>query len=332
MLEADLPRIVVLATGGTIAGVSTPGATVRYSAGALSATALLAAVPALAELAHLRAEQLASVGSQDMSHRVWRTLLCRIQELSQDPEVDAVVITHGTDTLEETAFFLSLTAPCDKPIVLVGAMRPASALGADGPRNLYNACVLAGALFKQSVRCEPLVVMNDEIYGARDIRKTAASGVGAFSAPDAGPAGVIENGEAKLRSHPVQHREIFKLPANEANWPRVDVLYAHADMQADVADFMASQARGIVLAGVGEGNANQATMDSLRRAAARGVAVVRASRTGSGRVARNGEVDDDAAGFIAAGGLSPQKARILLMVALAQQNPGRNLQTIFELD
>ncbi|SPU48656.1 L-asparaginase II [Bordetella trematum] len=193
MPERPLPRIVLLATGGTIAGAQEQAASLSYRAASLGAQELLQAVPQLQALAQVDAEQLVSVGSQNMTYEVWHTLADRISDLQADPAVDGVVITHGTDTLEETAYFLSLVLPFGKPVVLVGAMRPATALSADGPRNLYNAVALAA--HPDSHGRGPLVTLNDEIHYARDVQKMASIGVAAFASPNAGRAGRVRGAE-----------------------------------------------------------------------------------------------------------------------------------------
>jgi len=319
MPETRLPAIAVLATGGTIAGVQTGAASGGYRAGSLPAEQLLAAVPGVERLARLQAEQVASVGSQNISLAVWARLAERVAELCADPAVDGIVITHGTDTLEETAYFLSLVLPAAKPVVLVGAMRPATALGADGPANLYNAVALAAD--PQAADRGPLVLMNDEIHYARHVQKMSANGVAAFASPNGPRAGVMRAGRAVFTARPEGAGPIFALPPagpdGVRDWPVVDIVYACTDLDGALIDFMASRARGIVLAGVGDGNASEAALQALARAAARGVAVVRATRTGAGWVGRNVEVDDDAHGFVAAGPVSPQKARVLLLLALS---------------
>jgi L-asparaginase len=332
MSDAALPVVAVLATGGTIAGEAQAGAKVGYTAASLSGEQLVRAVPQLQALARIQAEEVASVGSQNMNHQVWWQLLQRVDALNRDERVQAIVITHGTDTLEETAFFLSLAARRDKPLVLVGAMRPATAIGADGPRNLHNAVLVALALRGLGAAYGPVVVMNDSVYGARDVQKMAAGGICAFGAPNGAAIGGIENGHAWFR--PSSPRKTCAEPAHAvaqppASWPRVDIVYAHADMGGDVVDFLAQRVRGLVLAGVGDGNATDAALAALRRAVEQGVAVVRASRTGSGRVGRNGEVDDEGLGFVAAGELNPQKSRILLMLALMAKNDAASLQKAF---
>ncbi len=327
-----LPVVAVLATGGTIAGAQADATSAGYKAGTFSVNDLLAAVPQLAGIADIRAEQVANVGSQNMTHAVWRALAERVDALCQDASVAGIVITHGTDTLEETAYFLSLLIQHDKPIVLVGAMRPATALGAEGPANLYNAVALAR--HPDARGRGPLVVMNEDVHYAREIQKIASAGLCAFASPNRGRAGVMHGGTPYFYSrntttHTTQSEFSLAL-LEKASWPRVDIIYAHADLQGDVIDFVADTAQGIVLAGVGDGNATDLAIAALSRAADAGVTVVRSSRTGSGFVARDVELDDGALGFVAARDLNPQKARILLMLALSVTRDAAAVQALFD--
>jgi len=332
MLEQALPVIAVLATGGTIAGAQADATSAGYKAGSFSVNDLLAAVPQLSGIAEIRAEQVANVGSQNMTHAVWRALAERVNTLCQDASVAGIVITHGTDTLEETAYFLSLVIQHDKPVVLVGAMRPATALGAEGPANLYNAVALAR--HPDARGRGPLVVMNEDVHYAREIQKIASAGLCAFASPNRGRAGVMHGGapcfySRNTTTHTTQSE--FSLALLErAGWPRVDIVYAHANLQADLIEFLADSVDGIVLAGVGDGNATDLAIDALSRAADSGVAVVRSSRTGSGFVARDVELDDGSLGFIAARDLNPQKARILLMLALSVTRDAAAVQALFD--
>lgn len=332
MPDRRLPVIAVLATGGTIAGAQHDVASAGYTAGTFTVDHLVAAVPQLAQLARIRSEQVANVGSQNMTHEVWLALAQRVQALSDDAAVDGIVVTHGTDTLEETAYLLSLMIHSDKPIVLVGAMRPATALGAEGPANLYAAVALAS--HQDAWGRGAMVLMNEDIHYAREVQKIASTGLCAFSSPNRGKAGVMLSAQPCFYSrNTTRHSsdsEFMLTTLESTGWPRVDIVYAHAGLDADVIDYLAARAQGIVLAGVGGGNATDTALQALARAAAAGVAVVRASRTGSGLVARNVEVDDDALGFAAAGELSPAKARILLMLALAGKQNGSALQRIFD--
>ncbi len=328
--EPARPRIRVLATGGTIAGAQTGDDSRGYHAAAFSIDALIAAVPQLATLARLEVEQVAAIGSQDMDEAIWLKLAARTQAALDQADLAGVVITHGTDTMEETAFFLNLVLRSEKPVVLVGAMRPATAISADGPMNLYNAIAVAA---HPDVRGRGvLVVANDEIHFAREVAKTNTTQVGTFRATHRGLAGLVNAGRLHLYAPPVRchtARSEFSL-AGLLALPRVDIVYAHAGMGRELIDAAVhAGARGLVIAGVGDGNLNAAALAAAAIAARAGVAVVRASRTGGGVVERNIEIDDDALGFIAADELNPQKARVLLQLGLTRSANPRALQELF---
>lgn len=318
------PRIVLLTTGGTIAALPAQG--VGYKAGLLSPERLLDSVPDITELARVSVEAHADVGSQDVDHALWSSLAQRVRVLCANDDVDGIVITHGTDTLEETAYFLHLVTRADKPVVLTGAMRPAHAVGADGPANLQAA--VAAACSPAASGLGVLVVMDDLVHDAVAVQKDHATGLAAFSSRDQGPVGRISEGRLQVYSGCIQGnpagRALFARSALES-WPVVHILYIYAGVDPGYVDAMlATNPDGVVVAGVGNGNAPQAVWRRLAEAAAQGVAVVRATRTMRGHVEPGVEVPDDELGFVAAGGLSPQKARILLMCALRED---RNLQT-----
>lgn len=330
MQTSPLPRIRLLATGGTIAGAQTQGDGRGYTAGAFSIAALVAAVPQLAALAQLEVEPVASLGSQDMNEAVWRQLAARAQAAADDPAVAGVVITHGTDTMEETGYFLNLVVRTAKPVVLVGAMRPATAISADGPMNLYNAVAVAAQ--PVSAGRGVLVVANDEIHFAREVAKTNTTQVGTFKSPNRGLAGLVHNGRLHFFGPTVRRHtadsELAPLPV--AALPRVDIIYAYAGLGPELIDAaVRAGARGLVIAGVGDGNMSAPALAACTAAARAGVAVVRASRTGGGVVERNIEVDDDAAGFVTAEELNPQKARVLLMLGLTRTSVAAELQRLF---
>jgi L-asparaginase len=327
---AELPRVRVLATGGTIAGAHAGASGYAYRSAAYDVSALLAAVPQLQELAVVTGEQVANVGSQDMSDALWLELARRVDGVLARPDTDAVLITHGTDTLEETGYFLSLVTRSDKPVVLVGAMRPATATSADGPGNLYAGMAVAtdpGARGKGT-----LVVLSDTIHYARNVVKVHTTGVQAFSSVNRGPAGLVHGG--KIDWFEPMDRKLgaatgFSV-AGRDSLPRVDVIYAHAGMSADLVEAaVARGARGIVVAGVGDGNVNKATLEALAEAARDGVAVVRSTRLPAGPVLRNNEIDDDALGFVASGELNPAKSRVLLQLALTQTGDPARIQQMF---
>jgi L-asparaginase len=325
------PKIKILATGGTIAGAQTSSAEVGYKSGTFSVDDLIKAVPPMKDVADLSGEQLANIGSQTMNHEVWLKLAARVNEVLKG-DTDGVVITHGTDTMEETAYFLSLVVKSDKPVVLVGSMRPATAISADGPANLYNAVALAANPNARGLG--PLVVLNDEIHFGRDAQKLNTTELNTFHSVNRGRAGVINVGNAhffsKLDTLHTTKSE-FSVDGKSVNdLPRVDIIYSYANFGPDVVDFLVKQgAKGIVLAGVGDGNSTDAVIAALSEAAKKGVVVVRSSRTGSGLVVRNVEVNDDKLGFVASMELSPQKARILLMLGLMKTSDPKKIQQYF---
>ena len=314
--SATLPRVIVLATGGTIAGQSDPRAADAYNAGSVGAQQLIKAVPGVDKLARLSTEQVASIGSQDMNDSVWFQLARRIQQISDKNEADAVVITHGTDTLEETAFFLDKVLHTDKPVVLVGSMRPSNAMSADGPNNLYEAVEVASC-DKTSGR-GVMIVLNDRIEGARWATKTNTTSVQTFRSPDSGSIGYVDPASVRfMSSQHAPHQAGLALPA-AGTLPRVEIIYGHSNMDGvQIDDAVANNAKGVVLAGVGDGNTSIAALAALERAVKKGVVVVRSTRVGSGFVIRNVEVDDDKSGFIVSLDLNPQKARILTQLLIA---------------
>ena len=326
------PKIEVLATGGTIAGAQASSSGVGYKSGTFSVDDLIKAVPQLKEVADLTGEQVANIGSQTMNHDVWLKLAKRVNDVLKDRATDGVVITHGTDTLEETAYFLSLVVKSDKPVVLVGSMRPATAISADGPANLYNAVALAAS--PEARGRGPMIVIDDEIHYAREAQKTNTTELDTFHSPNRGRAGVMNVGKIEFFSqNTTRHttKSEFTVEGKTArDLPRVEIVYSYENLGPEVIDFLVKQGvKGIVLAGVGDGNSTDAAIAALSAAAKKGVAVVRSSRTGSGLVVRNVEVDDDKLGFIASMELSPQKARILLMLALMNTNDPVKLQQVF---
>ncbi len=324
------PRVAVLATGGTIAGSGASATEPGYASARLSVETMLAGVPGLEDLATVRGEEIANVGSQDMTFAIMIALADRINGLLQVEEVDGVVVTHGTDTMEETAYFLNLTVKSLKPVVMTGAMRPATALGADGPLNLYNAVAVAAdpAAAGRGV----LVVMNDRIHGAHSLTKTHTTSVETFLSPLTGFIGTVNYGRPQYFRTPFRRHTNageFNL-AGVAELPRVDILYACADMPADLVDCSVGRgARGIVVAGDGNGNMSSATLARAAQAAERGIVIVRSSRVSSGTVGRNVEVDDDRLGFIASDELNPAKARILLMLALLKKRSLAEIQQLY---
>jgi L-asparaginase len=327
-----LPRIKVLATGGTIAGAQASKTEAGYTSGKFSVDDLIKAVPQLKDVAEISGEQVANIGSQTMNNEVWLKLANRANELLSSSETDGIVVTHGTDTMEETGYFLSLVVKSDKPVVLVGSMRPATAISADGNMNLYNAVCLAAN--PDAKGHGPLIVLNDEIHYGREAQKMNATQLDTFHSPNRGRAGVMNNGKAfffsPLTTKHTTKSEFSVDQMKPEDLPKVEVIYSYANMGRDVIDYLAKNGtKGIVLAGVGDGNTTDAALAALQEAAKKGIAVVRSTRTGSGVVDRNVEVNDDKLGFIAAKELNPQKARVLLMVGLTKTKDINKLQEYF---
>jgi L-asparaginase len=330
MAQAKKPNVVILATGGTIAGAAATGTQAGYTSGAVTIDAMIAAVPGIKDLASIKGEQISNVGSQDMSFDIMLKLAKRINELMRQADVDGLVITHGTDTMEETAFFLNLVVKGDKPVVMVGSMRPSTAVSADGPLNLYNA--IGVAIDPNAKGRGVLVVMNDWIQAAHSLTKTSTTAVQTFMSPLRGVVGTATYGKNDFYNTPVwKHTSTSEFDVTGVSkLPRVDIVFACADMPADLIDAsVASGAKGIVIAGVGNGNMNKASLDAAANAVKKGVLVVRSSRVPTGSVGRNVEVNDDELGFIASDELNPQKARILLSLALLKSRPQREMQNLF---
>ncbi len=328
--QGKQPNITIFATGGTIAGAAATGTQSGYKSGAVGIDTMIAAVPGIEKLATIKGEQIASVGSQDMSFAVLLTVAKRINELAKSPGVDGFVITHGTDTLEESAFFLNLTVKTDKPVVMVGSMRPSTAVSADGPLNLYNGVAVAAD--PRAKGRGVLVVMNDWIHAAHSLTKTSTTAVQTFMSPVRGIVGVASYGKNDWYSSPTwKHTTASEFDiSNVTAIPRVDIIFADLDMAPELIDAsVASGAKGIVIAGVGNGNMNAGSVTAAANAVKKGVPVVRSSRVATGLVGRNVELDDDKLGFVASDELNPQKARILLGLALLGKRTPAQLQTLF---
>ena len=311
-MQNKASRVVVLGTGGTIAGTAAdPADDLGYTAAQIGVAQLVAAVPALAE-ARLLCEQVAQVDSKDMTHAIWLALAQRVAWHLGHDEVCGIVVTHGTDTLEETAFFLQRVLAPDKPVVLTAAMRPATSSQADGPRNLRDAVALA-----QSAQAHGVVVlMGGEVHAARDVRKLHTQRVAAFGSGDAGLLARVDDGRVQvLRPWPRDAAlGLAHLPPDPQHWPQVDVLTSHAGVRAElVSALCAAGAHGLVVATTGNGTLHQALEAALWQAQARGVAVLRSSRCADG-----GIVGRDEKSLPSAGDLTPVKARIELMLRLMQ--------------
>lgn len=327
--SAELPQVRVLATGGTIAGAGI-AASSSYKSGQVTVADLIAALPGVNAIAALSGEQVANIPSGDMDEAVWRTLHARVLAAIADPAITGVVITHGTDTLEETAFLLSLVLPQSKPVVVVGSMRPSTAVSADGPHNMLDAIrtVIAPGAAGRGV----MVVMNDTIFDPASVTKVDMHRLDAFAAPSRGPIGdALQITPTFFAVAPPQRARLSLLPAP---LPRITIIYAYAGLTGDDVRRFARDAAGVVIAGVGAGGFSKSARGALRELTARGVPVVRTPRQGHGDIrvsdAQAGDDSEAAVGTIAGRELTPAKARILLMLALQQPRTRAQLQALFD--
>ncbi len=324
-----MKNIVVLATGGTIAGKAknTDG---EYKAGTLGVGELLKAIPELKNLANIKTKQVANIGSQDLDIETLLHLAKQAQKELDKDEVDGVLILHGSDTLEESAYFLNLVLKTKKPVVFTASMRSGGAMSGDGDMNIFNA--LSVAVSKKARKKGVLVVLNDEIHHSSEVSKTNTTALNAFASPNTGKIGSVNFGEVRffvksLKKHTYKSR--FNISYID-DLPRVDILYSHFDdTSLFVRASVAIGARGLVHAGLGNGNIYHKTLSILKEAEKKGVIIVRSSRTGSGIVTSKGELDDKKLGFISSNWLNPQKARVLLMLCLAYKLNKKQIKKVF---
>ena len=321
MAFAAKPNIHILATGGTIAGTGSSATGTSYTAGQVAIGALLDAVPEIKEIANVTGEQIVKIGSQDMNDEVWLTLAKKINELLKRPDIDGIVVTHGTDTMEETAYFLNLTVKSDKPVVLVGAMRPSTALSADGPLNLYNAVVTAAAT--ESKDKGVLIAMNGLILGAESTVKMNTVDVQTFQAPNSGALGYVLNGKVfynqiTLKKHTT--RSVFDV-TRLTSLPKVGIVYSYSNIEADMMTPLLNNGYN--------GNIHKNIFPSLIDARKKGILVVRSSRVPTGPTTLDAEVDDAKYQFVASQELNPQKSRVLLMLALTKTTDWKQIQQYF---
>lgn len=324
------PNITLLATGGTIAGSGNSSIKGDYTSGGLHVEELISDIPDLDKVANIQGEQIANIGSQAMDDEILLRLAKRVDELLLDDGVDGIVVIHGTDTLEESAYFLNLTIKSKKPIIFTGAMRSSSSISSDGAMNILNAISVASC--KKSQKMGVLVVINDEIHSAREVTKIDTTSLNAFSSPNSGKVGVVHYGKVSfymqsLKKHTYKSEFDIK---NINSLPKIDIIYSHLNgTDTFVKASIKSGTKGIISAGFGNGNIYPTTLKALHVSSQKGIIVVRSSRVGSGKVSTQGEIDDKKYGFITADNLNPQKARILLSLALLKTNRKIDIQKIF---
>ncbi len=328
--QQALPNVVILATGGTIAGAGASAAnSATYAAAKVPVDKLIAGLPEISKVANVRGEQVFQVASESLTNDNLLTLARRVSALAKQGDVDGIVITHGTDTLEETAYFLNLTVRTSKPIIVVGSMRPGTALSADGALNLYDAVNVAAS--KDAAGKGVLVTMNDEIQSGRDVAKAINIKTEAFKS-QWGPLGMIVEGKnywfrSLAKKHTAQSEfnidEITELPA-------VDIAYGYGNVSAAQYEAIGKGKKAIVHAGTGNGSVADRVVPALQKLRAEGVQVIRSSRVNTGGfVLRNAEQPDDKYDWVVAHDLNPQKARILAMVALTKVKDSKELQRVF---
>ena len=328
---ADKPNVVILATGGTIAGAGADAAkSATYQAAKVPVDKLIAGIPTLADVAQVRGEQVFQIASESFTNEHLVTLGKRVAALARQGDVDGIVVTHGTDTLEETAYFLNLVVRTDKPIVIVGSMRPGTAMSADGMLNLFNAVNVAAA--RDARGKGVLVAMNDELNSGRDVSKMVNIRTEAFKSPW-GPLGMVVEGRNYWFRLPAKRHTVnseFDIDKIDS-LPLVGIAYGHGNV-ADTAykALAASGAKAIIHAGTGNGSVSKRVVPALRELRGQGVHIVRSSHVNAGGfVLRNAEQPDDQYDWVVAHDLNPQKARILAAVALTQTGDSKELQRIF---
>jgi len=328
--EARRANIVIIGTGGTIADAGASATnTAAYQSAVVPVDKIIASVPEISKVANVKGEQIFQIGSESFNNERLLKLGKRVSELLKQPDVDGIVITHGTDTIEETSYFLNLTLKSDKPVVVVGSMRPGTALGADGSLNLYDAVLVASNPASRGKGT--LVVLNDEIQTGRDVTKSNTFKTETFRSPF-GPLGYVVEGRTlyyRLPARPHTVQTEFDIDRIDS-LPEVAVVYAYGNVNpASIDAAVKNGAKAIVYAATGNGSVGDYMVEPLKAARAKGVQIVRASRTGSGVVIRNGEQPDDKYDWIVTDDQLPQKARILMALALTRTNDPKALQQIF---
>lgn len=323
-----MKKIIIVATGGTIAGSGKVGKTANYHAGTIAIENIVESIPLINDVADLEAIQLFNFDSNEMDEERWIILANKINELTKRDDVDGVVVTHGTDTLDETAYFLNLTLHTYKPVVLTGAMRPASATSADGPLNLYQAVCLAAS--DEAVGHGVMAVFSSTIYSGRDIQKTSNFKTDAFDQKDFGCLGYMNDDKVMMFSRTFKKHTLLSVFSKMSltDLPVVGIVYYYVGADAGILDFMSQNHRGIVIIGSGRGNYNKAWLEKIETLSKKGIVFVRASRVQQGIVIEDEYFDPNNI-CIPSNTLSGQKARVLLMLALAYTDDIQEIKKIF---
>ncbi len=323
-----MKTIAIIATGGTIAGTGQIGKASAYRAGEIGMDEIIETIPMIKDMAHIQVHQIMNIDSNEMNNERWLLLMKTINKVAQDDEVDGIVVTHGTDTIEETAYFLTLTLHTLKPVVLTGAMRPATATSPDGPYNLYQAIALAGHpdAYDQGV----MLLFSNTIYSARDIQKVNNYKIDAFDQKSFGCLGYMQDDQvyffSKIFKKHTQHSLFSHMEIDHL--PEVAIVYFYAGAHASMLYDLSQDHEGIVIAGSGNGNYDRSWLEAINDLSEKGIIFVRASRVIQGIVLSD-EIFDPHHYCISANTLSPQKARILLMLALLHSHQREEIRKIF---
>ncbi|MBX4265051.1 asparaginase [Clostridium estertheticum] len=326
--NASLKNVVIIATGGTIAGSGAKGKSTNYKAGVYDVKTLAKSIDGLDKLANITGVQVCNLNSDDIKYDKWISIANTINKLAKDDSITGFVITHGTDTLDETAYFLNMVVKTDKPVVITGAMRPATAISADGPMNIYESVALA--ISPNAVGKGVMVAFSDGIYGARDVQKVSTSKTNAFGENDLGSLGFMRDGT------PYFYNQSTKLNTTKTEFsvdslttlPKVGIAYFSVEADTGVLDYMAEHYDGIVVAGAGSGCMSEEWNKKLGALESKNFPIIRTSRIADGGIARDDEYDHYK-NMILGGNLAPQKAKILLQLALTKTKNIDAIKTIF---
>lgn len=324
-----MKKVAIIATGGTIAGIGEAGKTVSYYAGEISVDTILKSIPSIQNIAEIETIQLFNVDSNEMDEAHWLKLTKTVNDVARRSDIDGIVVTHGTDTLDETAYFLNLTVYTNKPIVITGAMRPATATSADGPFNLYQAVCLAIA--DEAKGQGVMGLFSNTIYSGRDIQKVNNYKIDAFDQKSFGCLGYMQDEKAYFFSKTFKlHTTYSAFSLGELNTlPKVAIAYFYAGASATILTFLAKNHQGIVIIGSGSGNYSKAWIEEMKKLSKQGIVFVRASRVAQGIVFNDRIFDPDGI-CIPANTLSGQKARVLLMLALTKTKDINQIREIFK--
>lgn len=315
--------VVILATGGTIAGIGKKGEDTGYIPGTLSVDKLIEQIPSITDIASLKAIQICNLNSDDITSNIWISLANKINELASDDNITGFVITHGTDTLEETAYFLNLTIKTDKPVVIIGSIRPTTSISPDGPENLYNAVIVAS---KKDIRNRGvMVILSNKIYSARDARKINANNVAAFNGGDMGTIGIIIDEEVRFYTESTKRHTInseFDID-NIKKLPDVGLVYFHVDAKPIIIDIISKESDGLVIAGAGAGEFSIKWKEKIEKLS---IPVIITTRTGNGTILEKSLLVNTT---IPGDNLTPSKAVVLLRLALTKTKDYKEIKRIF---